>query len=625
MWSDGREIGAADFAAQWRALSGKDSAYWTARNAGYDRIEKIAARRERPGGQGHLQPALRRLAVAVLAAVPEGGHGHPGRLQRRGARASSRSPPGPFALQEGRPQGRTATSSSPATRAGGAHPAKLDRDRAARRTARQAGRGARRRARSDVAEVDPAEAEAHRLSPSRGKPSPLHGPGAAHPARRAWARPRRRRGAETNGARRRARRGRRVRRAAAVAQRVRGAQVPGTRLHPARPQRRRRPPRRRARPPGRRPRAGPRGDRRRPCSSRSGLPAVPVGSHLALSGQAAYADNSGALGGQDTDEAEALLADAGLGARRPAREAREEGRRREGRRRRRARRPAAGPPRRRPPREGLSEGQRTSDGTHRRQGRWRPATDETYVVGDDDKPYGEPVREDHQDPRRCTGSSATPNLDAGRQAVRRRARRSGAARPGAYAPEGRPPLPPAAASGRSPRTASRSTLRFVLPVGAGLRARCGPSASGSRAMLDRVGIRTADHQGLRRQLLQGPHRLRPVRPGAVLLARVRLPRHRRPARSTPSRCPPPTARCNVEQNYTRVGTDQVDQLFDQAVADPGRGQVGRAWSARPTPGSGRPPGPFPSTSGPSSRPCARTSPTWVPSASRHPSTRTWAS
>lgn len=41
VWSDGREIGAADFVAQWRALNGKDSAYWTARNAGYDRIEKI--------------------------------------------------------------------------------------------------------------------------------------------------------------------------------------------------------------------------------------------------------------------------------------------------------------------------------------------------------------------------------------------------------------------------------------------------------------------------------------------------------------------------------------------------------------------------------------------------------
>ncbi|MEU6081513.1 ABC transporter family substrate-binding protein [Streptomyces sp. NPDC047108] len=40
-WSDGRKLGTADFVAQWKALSGKDRAYWTARNAGYDRIEKI--------------------------------------------------------------------------------------------------------------------------------------------------------------------------------------------------------------------------------------------------------------------------------------------------------------------------------------------------------------------------------------------------------------------------------------------------------------------------------------------------------------------------------------------------------------------------------------------------------
>ncbi|HZX39345.1 MAG TPA: ABC transporter substrate-binding protein, partial [Streptomyces sp.] len=41
VWSDGRDIGAADFVAQWHALNGRDTAYWTARNAGYDRIEKI--------------------------------------------------------------------------------------------------------------------------------------------------------------------------------------------------------------------------------------------------------------------------------------------------------------------------------------------------------------------------------------------------------------------------------------------------------------------------------------------------------------------------------------------------------------------------------------------------------
>lgn len=40
-WSDGRAVGAADFQAQWEALRGKDNAYWTARNAGYDRIDKV--------------------------------------------------------------------------------------------------------------------------------------------------------------------------------------------------------------------------------------------------------------------------------------------------------------------------------------------------------------------------------------------------------------------------------------------------------------------------------------------------------------------------------------------------------------------------------------------------------
>jgi peptide/nickel transport system substrate-binding protein len=41
-WSDGRAVGANDFSAQWKALSGGNSAYWTARNAGYDRIAGIA-------------------------------------------------------------------------------------------------------------------------------------------------------------------------------------------------------------------------------------------------------------------------------------------------------------------------------------------------------------------------------------------------------------------------------------------------------------------------------------------------------------------------------------------------------------------------------------------------------
>ncbi|UGY93452.1 ABC transporter family substrate-binding protein [Streptomyces gobiensis] len=40
-WSDGKPIGLADFRAQWKALGGSNNAYWTARNAGYDRIHKV--------------------------------------------------------------------------------------------------------------------------------------------------------------------------------------------------------------------------------------------------------------------------------------------------------------------------------------------------------------------------------------------------------------------------------------------------------------------------------------------------------------------------------------------------------------------------------------------------------
>jgi peptide/nickel transport system substrate-binding protein len=41
-WSDGRAIGVDDFTAQWKALGGKNTAFWTARNAGYDRIASIS-------------------------------------------------------------------------------------------------------------------------------------------------------------------------------------------------------------------------------------------------------------------------------------------------------------------------------------------------------------------------------------------------------------------------------------------------------------------------------------------------------------------------------------------------------------------------------------------------------
>ncbi|WP_338315478.1 ABC transporter family substrate-binding protein [Streptomyces bohaiensis] len=40
-WSDGRPLSADDLVAQWKALAGRDNAYWSARNAGYDRIDSV--------------------------------------------------------------------------------------------------------------------------------------------------------------------------------------------------------------------------------------------------------------------------------------------------------------------------------------------------------------------------------------------------------------------------------------------------------------------------------------------------------------------------------------------------------------------------------------------------------
>lgn len=41
VWSDGKPLSAADFAAQWQALNGRSSAYWTARTDGYDSIASV--------------------------------------------------------------------------------------------------------------------------------------------------------------------------------------------------------------------------------------------------------------------------------------------------------------------------------------------------------------------------------------------------------------------------------------------------------------------------------------------------------------------------------------------------------------------------------------------------------
>jgi len=547
VWSDGREIGAADFAAQWRALSGKDSAYWTARNAGYDRIEKV----QRGANDLEVKVTFSRPYAdwksLFSPLYPKEVMGTPDSFND-GARRKLKVTAGPFHLKKiAKADGDVVLVRSP--RWWGRTP-RLDEivlhavPRDKRAWALAAGK-------VDIAEVDPAEAERIVLA-ARGKSTPLQGPGAARtPARalRSWALAH---GSDEEAAEEEtvARSKERAASAKYAEQQesLRGFEVRKS-LEPAYTQL------------ALNGADGPLADERvRRAVARAldrealaglvlkplGLPAVPVGSHLALSGQAAYADNSGALGGQDTDEAEALLADAGW---------------------------VQGGPLGKPKKK---DGEKVAGGEGKKVGgeSASPAAspkasestsdeDGNYVVGDDDKPYGEPVREDHQDPRDHQDGSGKKNLaQDGKQSLHKHPDQGGAPA-GAYAPKGTP-APAGAAAGALAKDGKPLTLRFVLPSGPGsatLR------AVGERItrMLDRVGIRTAvtkvsDDSYFKDHIASGQYDLALYSwPASAFPATDARPIYAKPV-------PAADGSLNVEQNYTRVGTDQVDQLFDQAIA-----------------------------------------------------------
>lgn len=98
-WSTGRAIGLADFKAQWKALSGKHHSYAAARNAGYDRIRKVTK-----GSAAHEVKVVFRKPLAdwrslftplypkpVMAHADDFNHG---------ARTSLPSSGGPFRVQK---------------------------------------------------------------------------------------------------------------------------------------------------------------------------------------------------------------------------------------------------------------------------------------------------------------------------------------------------------------------------------------------------------------------------------------------------------------------------------------------------------------------------------------------
>ncbi len=141
--------------------------------------------------------------------------------------------------------------------------------------------------------------------------------------------------------------------------------------------------------------------------------------------------------------------------------------------------------------------------------------------------------------------------------------------PGAYAPRGTAaapaPAPDKAAAGPLGKDGQPLSLRFVLPSGPGSEAlrTVGDKIVG---MLDRIGIRTeivkvSDDSFFKDHIASGDYDLALYSwPGTAYPATDGRPIFAKPEPAT-------DGSLLVEQNYTRVGTDHIDQLFEQAAAE----------------------------------------------------------
>ncbi|MFI6851865.1 ABC transporter family substrate-binding protein [Streptomyces sp. NPDC050416] len=511
VWSDGREIGAADFAAQWRALSGKDTAYWTARNAGYDRIQKI----ERGDNALEVRVTFSRPYAdwrsLFSPLYPKDVMGTPDSFND-GARKKLKVTAGPFTVKKvDREDDEITLARNPRW---WGEPAKLSE--IVLRTVPRDKRASELAAGTlDVAEIDPSAARRITVAARpRSSSSPLMGPAAdrsAADALHSWAVAN---GTDEDDADEETVARKKLRKAAVTyarqQQALRGFEVRKS-LEPAFTQL------------ALNGAEGPLADERvRRAVARAldrkklaetvlkplGLPAVPVGSHLALSGQAHYADNSGALGGQDTKEAQALLADAGWVRGGPLKEQKKK------------------------------EKEKKEEKAAGAQGE--------KAVGEDNKAHG------GQDPADHLAHDGTQYKHPARDGA-----------PGAYAPKGT-----AAPANREAAPLAKNgkplTLRFVLPSGPGSQTLRTVAGRISR-MLERVGIGTdiskvSDESYFKDHIASGQYDLALYSwPATAFPATDARPVYAKPV-------PAADGSLNVEQNYTRVGTDQVDQLFDEAVS-----------------------------------------------------------
>ncbi|MFD8805136.1 ABC transporter family substrate-binding protein [Streptomyces sp. NPDC059597] len=508
VWSDGREIGAADFVAQWRALSGKNTAFWTARNAGYDRIEKI----ERGASDLQVRVTFSRPYAdwksLFSPLYPKDVMGTPDAFND-GARRQLKTTAGPFRVEKV----DTAAKDVVLTRnpRWWGESAKLDQivlhavPRTDRTTALADGT-------VDLADIDAADAQRiGSASGGNGSGSPLQGGGKTSVKKlRSWALAHGLESEKVHAGKKTLRKA--ITRYLDEQEALRSYDVRKS-LEPAYTQlamngasgllsdeRVRRAVAR----------ALDRTELAKLVLTPLGLPAVPVGSHLALAGQPDYADGSDALGGQDTKEAQALLSEAGWVPGGPVKQKKPD--------------KAAGP-------QATKAAEDQSDG----------GKDGEYIVGEDNK-----------HPGKSDGKGSDGKQYSGQGGA-----------PGAYAPKGTA-APAGAVTGPLAKDGQALDLRFVLPSGAGSQT-LDAVARKITTMLEKVGIRTTitkvpDDSYFKDHIAAGDFDLALYSwPGTAFPATDGRPIYAKPAASA-------DGSVNIEQNYTRLGTDQVDQLFDQAAA-----------------------------------------------------------
>ncbi|KUL37425.1 ABC transporter substrate-binding protein [Streptomyces sp. NRRL F-4489] len=590
-WSDGRPIGAADFAAQWNALRGKDSAYWTARNAGYDRIAKVE-----PGAKPHEVKVTFARPYADWQSLftplyPKSVMGDADAFND-GAREKLPVGAGPFLVRaRDADRGTVTLVRNPAW---WGDRAKLDRlvltalPRGKRAAALAAGT-------VDVAAVDrPAAERVDRAAApaaaksAQGADAKAAGPAAApHSALRGYTIRKALEPAYTqlalNGSA-----GpladQRVRRA--VARAIDRQALADSVLKPL------------------------------------DLPARPLGNHLLMAGQHGYEDHSDALGDADAGAARKLLADAGWKPAAPAAPEQAGEQAGAGRAMTPDRTgddgPEDGGPGADEPGEGSSAdqpGDAVSDGRNgHRPARARSDRDGTRpAAAEAPLSFAGAVGSEVQqaallrqsaafykagaaaEKAAAEGDTGSPAYARYRRFTQRAAQALGAAErietgqaphlPGAAAGHaaafrtGHGAAARPAHAGSSPEAAGRAhaavpvmkkdgrplALRFVLPDGPGseqLRAVGGRIA----AMLNRIGVQTAiqrvpDASYFQDHIASGDYDLALYSwPGTAFPATDARPIFAKPQ-------PAPDGSLTVEQNYTRVGTDHIDQLFDQAASE----------------------------------------------------------